>query len=162
VFYHHRMDVLSLVSLTGLLSRCVECPHEDGALRHHEDRLSLVRLHLRNKRWDDVVAHATRLLESELDAHLRRECLDMLGGAAKRLQDWTRMEETLVLMAQEFPSDHRPRLELAKHYEHRVRNLLKAAQVCEDAVRDLPPNDGTLLHGFQHRLDRIRRKLGRA
>ncbi len=162
VFYHHRNDILSLVSLTGLLSRCVEQPHGDDALQHHEDRLSMVRLHLRNKRWDDVVTHATKLLESDLDNVLRRECLDMLGNAAKRVQNWTCMVDALTLMAHEFPSDHRPRLELAKHYEHRARNLPKAAQMCEEAIQYLAASDSPwLAEGFQHRLDRIYRKLNR-
>ena len=168
VFSHHRNDILSLVSLTALLAHCIDQPHATTALHHAEDHLSLVRLHFRGKRFEDVIAHAERLLDGDLNATVRRECLDLLAQAAKRTQDWTRMEDAWTLMAREYPNDVAPRLELAKHYEHRTRDLHAACRVCEEALQaiearaSLRSDDGPELwqaQALQHRLDRIRRKL---
>ena len=44
VFYHHKMDILSLAALTGHVSDCLAAP--DGAgFEHHEDKVSLMRLY---------------------------------------------------------------------------------------------------------------------
>jgi uncharacterized protein YprB with RNaseH-like and TPR domain len=170
VFYHHRMDILSLVALTALLSQCLDVPHGRG-FEHAEDRLCLVRLHFRQKRFEDAVSHAKQLLETETEPFIRRECLELLGFASKRLQDWTTMEDTWRLMAREFPSDLLCRLELAKHHEHRTRNLAEAERVCVEALERLgtramrdPEDELGTLQGrtFQRRLERIRRKLSKA
>ena len=170
VFYHHQMDILSLVALTALLSQCLDVPH-GGGFDHAEDRLSLVRLHFRQKRFEDVVSHARQLLETDLESVLRRECLELLACAAKRLQDWTTMEETWCLITREFPSDLLPRLELAKHYEHRARNLVEARRICEETLQYLETRaalsrnndlDTAETNAFRHRLDRLQRKLGKA
>jgi hypothetical protein len=170
VFYHHKMDVLSLVALTALLSHCLDAPHGEG-FDHAEDRLSLTRLHFRQKRFEDAAGHAKQLLEIETDQFIRRECLELLAFAAKRLRDWTTMEETLDLMVREFPIDLLARLELAKHHEHRTRNLPEARRICEETLQFLQMRvalghedeiENLQVQAFQRRLDRIRRKLARA
>jgi len=170
VFYHHKMDILSLTALTALLSQCLDVPAGQG-FEHAEDRLSLVRLHFRQKRYEDVRVHAHELLETDLDPLVRRECLELLAFAQKRLQDWDLMEETWSLMFQEFPREILPRLELAKHHEHRTRNLFEAARICEETLEFLHTRnalghdddfDAWQARSFQHRLDRLRRKIAKA
>ena len=170
VFYHHRMDILSLVALTALLSQCLDVPQGRG-FEHAEDRLSLVRLHFRQKRFEDAVSHAKQLLETQTEPFIRRECFELLGFASKRVQDWTTMENTWRRMACEFPSDLLCRLELAKHHEHRTRNLAEAERICVEALERLetravrdPEDELETLQGraFQRRLERICRKLSRA
>lgn len=170
VFYHHRMDVLSLVALMARLSQCLEAPEGQG-FEHAQDRLSLVRLHFRQRHYDEVITVAAALLESAMDDVLRRECLELLGFACKRLRDWQRMAETWSLMMTRFPSEPLPRLELAKHHEHRTRNLFEAERICSETVEFLQTPAGAaaegqfdpwLLDAFNYRLARIRRKLSRA
>lgn len=170
VFRHHRDDVLSLVALTALLSQSLDAPEGEG-FEHAQDRLSLVRLYFRQKRYDETITHANQLLETETEATVRGECIELLAFACKRTQDWERMEEAWALMLREFPSDIVPRLELAKHHEHRARNLPEAQRICEEAMQFLETRaalgrgdefDTAQTRAFQHRLDRIRRKLSRA
>lgn len=170
VFYHHQMDILSLVTLTGWLSQCLAAPSGQG-FEHLEDRLSLVRLHFRQKNYPEVVQQANAFLESEERGPLRRECLEMLGMACKRLQRWLEMEQAWDLLLEEFPSDHAARLELAKHQEHRRRNLFKAEKLCAEGLELLNAQaarirDDMFAHAvrkaFARRLERIRRKLRRA
>ena len=65
-------------------------------------------------------------------------------------------------------SSIKPFVELAKYYEHRVRDLSLARDIVmvgmdrvnAGAIEHLWPND--LLHELQYRLDRIERRLKRA
>jgi len=163
VFYHHRMDILSLVSLTAWLSQCLEAESGKG-FEHSEDQLSLVRVHFNQKNYAEVVRHGSVYLESGGGGPMRRECLEMIGLAHKRLQQFTAMQEILELQVQEFPSDLSARLELAKLHEHRTRNLMEAARICEEALVRVPAglDSDMLVDALRHRLERIRRKLGRA
>jgi hypothetical protein len=170
VFYHHRMDVMSLVALTAFLSQRMDVPCGEG-FEHAEDRLSLVRLHFRRKRYEDAVAHAHKLLEAETDDIVRHQCLELLAYACKRMQNWPRMAETWEQMVREFPSEILGRLELAKFYEHRMRNLPAAQKICEEAIQYLETRaalevadefESLQIRAFQNRVDRLRRKLSKA
>ena len=166
VFYHHKMDILSLVALTGFLSQTLDVPHGEG-FEHEADRVSLLRVHFRQKRYDEVLELSDQILARTEEKELVRECLEMLGFAAKRRRQWQRMEEAWALLVQEFPSHLIARHELAKHYEHRKRDLPAAERVCREAVQLLETHaalgrsatTGDPLAGFQHRLERIQRKL---
>lgn len=169
VFYHHRMDILSLVALTAAVSHSLAAAQDTG-LEHAEDQLSVVRLYFRQKRFDEAAAHARRVLEAEADALLRRECIGLLANACRRLEDFDAMEDAWRLMLQEFPSDFDARLELAKHHEHRTRNLEEAERLCAETVQLLETrialdrefmSDRPTLEKFRYRLDRIRRKRAR-
>ncbi|MDZ4859871.1 MAG: ribonuclease H-like domain-containing protein [Candidatus Hydrogenedentes bacterium] len=169
VFYHHKMDILSLVALTGWLSRCLTLPDGDG-FTHTEDKLSLVRVYFNQKRYTEVLAHGERLIADNRDAAMRKECLDMLALAYKRLNDFPRMQEILDLILREYPSDLNARWELAKHYEHRARNFVEAERLCSEAIGQLETRVAlgraqgmpvSMLASFEHRLARIRGKIHR-
>ena len=168
VFYHHKMDILSLVSLTGLLSQRLETP--DGAgFNHAEDRLSLVRIHFRQKRYADVARLGSALLEIDLEPSLLRECLEMLGYAYKRLGNWQAMEDAWSSLHTQFPHDLLARHELAKHYEHRKRDLFAAERICRETLDYIDTRtalgrdaDAGSVASFRRRLERIQRKLKRA
>jgi len=158
VFNHHRNDVVSLVALSALIAQRLSVPCGDG-FEHAEDRLSVVRLHHRQKKFEAVVEHALKLLECETDDCLRRECLCILCSAYKRLQDWRQMEEILNLMTREFPGDLTARIELAKYHEHRSRNLVEALRICDEALHVCPGCDLDSIAEFERRKTRIERKL---
>ena len=162
VFYHHRMDILSLVALTAWLSQCLEST--GSGFEHTEDQLSLVRVHFNQKNYVEVVRHARTYLESGSGGPLRRECLEMLGLAHKRLQEFPAMQETLELQVQEFPSDLSARLELAKLHEHRTRNLFEAERICAEAISQAgnTREANLLVEALHRRLERIQKKLRRA
>ena len=158
VFNHHRNDVVSLVALAALIAQRLSVPCGDG-FDHAEDRLSIVRLHHRQKKFEVVVEHALKLLECETDNSLRRECLCILCSAYKRMQDWRQFQEVLELTAREFPGDLTARRELAKYHEHRSRNLAEALRICQEAMQVCPAYDHDFLAEFEHRKMRIERKL---
>jgi len=163
VFYHHKFDILSLVSLTAWLARKLDAPTGDG-FEHVEDKLSLVRLYFRQRQYEQVVAHGTRFLEVDERSPLRRECFEMLAFAHKRRQEWEAMQEILELSAAEFPSHHVAHLELAKLYEHRVRDLGRALACCDRALETCTAyREGTPERSaWEQRRARIAGKLAKA
>ena len=170
VFYHHKMDILSLLTLTAQLSRLLDVPDGKG-FEHAQDRLSLLRLHFRQKRFDQVPTLAKELLDTEAESTIRRECLELLAFSYKRLQEWQKMEDTWEAFLKEFPKDLVARLELAKHHEHRTRNLPRAKKICRDTIQFLETRlelgrdtdlDEWKIEAFKKRLKRIQRKLGKS
>ncbi|MBN2311849.1 MAG: ribonuclease H-like domain-containing protein [Candidatus Hydrogenedentes bacterium] len=168
VFYHHKTDILSLVALAAWLARCLSVPDGEG-FEHSQDKLCLVRVHFMRKEYEAVVRHGQRLLEAEAESEVRRECLEFLGFAHKRLHGWQEMEDTWALLLQESPMNLVARLELAKHHEHRTRNLIEAERICAEVVQFLEtraalgraePGDAAL-DMFASRLARIRQKLAK-
>lgn len=166
VFYHHKMDILSLASLTAHLSRMIGVPDGKG-FDHDEDRLALLRLHFRQKRYEDVLGLAETLLASLSDRALRKECLEMTAFAAKRRSRWETMEIAWLGVIEEFPRHLTARAEMAKHYEHRKRDLPGAARFCAEAIqvlgertqRTMETDAEWSIEGFRRRLERIERKL---
>lgn len=163
VLYHHQMDILSLVALTGLVSLLLEAPEGQG-FEHAEDRLSLVRIHFRQKHYPEVLEHARRFLETEEQSPLRRECLEMTALACKRLQQFADMASYFELIVQEFPSHIEARLELAKHHEHRTRDLNAAERLCTEALELLERHFSADDPGYnvvRKRIERIQKKRSR-
>ncbi|HIA48761.1 MAG TPA: hypothetical protein EYN96_12535 [Candidatus Hydrogenedentes bacterium] len=167
VFYHHQMDILSLAVLTGHMSQCIDVADGQG-FEHHEDRLSLLRLHYKQKKYDEVLQLSKNLLDTLTQTGLRHECLHIFALSAKRREQWPLMEDLWKQCLTEFPRDLTARLELAKHYEHRAKDLPKAQKLCQDALTYIQTRQqlGTLHQAdqqktsFEHRLARIQKKLG--
>lgn len=162
VFYHHKTDILSLVTLTALLSRALDVPGGEG-FEHHEDRLSLVRIHYKQKNYEEVLTLSEGLIKTMDGGHLRHECWEMMGFAAKRLERWETMEGAWQSLIDEFPSTLTARVELAKHHEHRTRNLREAQRLCREALNHATgagaPSPATTI---RYRLERIEGKIARA
>ena len=168
VFYHHETDILSLVTLTAWLGSCLAAERGAG-FDHLEDKLSLARLHQKQKRYDEAAELAKACLESDrfdrpgaAEETMRRECLNLLADAYKRLNRFDDMQETLELAVSEYPSNAAARLELVKHLEHRVKDLARARELCVE-VLEAPGRFGalTMVVEFEGRLTRLERKLGR-
>lgn len=162
VFYHHKMDILSLVSLTAHLSQSVGEPNAGGFV-HHEDRLSLMRVQYRQRLYPEALALADVLLAELNDDHLRRECLETAGQAAKHVQDWICAERHFRQLADEDPSNFLARLELAKIYEHRRRDLPAAIAICQETLDTIEKSgprytSNPYAPDFQHRLERLQRR----
>ena len=167
VFYHHKMDILSLAALTGHLSQSLE-QADGGGFEHQEDRLSLLRVHYTQKRYSEVLDLADKLVEDLDEGALMCDCLEMAAFSAKRTQQWQRMEDLWTLLVERSPKHVVGRHELAKHYEHRKRDLPAAERVCREGIQYLETQaalyETTIpaLASLRHRLERIQRKLGRA
>ncbi len=164
VISHHEMDILSLVSLTSWMSQCLDAPPGQG-FAHLEDKLAVVRIHYKQKNYDEVMVHGRAFLDEVDESPLCRECLEMLGFAYKRREQWEDSQATWEKLLEAFPADPVASHELAKHHEHRTRDLAAAARLCKEALTHYATREGSAglerneARAFRHRLERIEKKL---
>lgn len=158
VFEHNRLDVLSLVAVTGWVARALADP--DGAALTPEEFVGLGRL------WEAVDqergAECYRAaLTRGLGSPSRERLLVRLGLRAKREARWPeacRLWEAAISNGAGFLL--RPWEELAKYYEHRCRDLASAHRVtslalAEASVRGVPE---AVRAALAHRLNRLQRR----
>ncbi len=170
VFYHHAMDILSLVTLTAWVAKCMAEPGGNG-FEHVQDKLSYARLKHKEKRWEELLALTRQLLEAgAIERNELYETLCLQAEAFKRLNDFPAMAETWEYARREFPRAPEPPLELAKYYEHRAKDIPRAKQITEETLsalktRQALSNNDLLcaqeITAYEHRLARLSKKLGR-
>ncbi len=162
VFEHNRLDVLSLVTLTGWVARALANP--EGLDLAPEEYVGLGRL------WEgaDEARGAQfyhEALRQGLSSPLRERLLLRLGRRAKREGRWP---EALALweaaIAEGSGFDPRPWEEIAKYYEHWRRDLAAAHRVAAQALalgeREDAPE--VVRAALAHRLSRLARRSGLA
>ncbi len=169
VFRHNSQDILSLAALTALTSRVFEDPLHD-AVQHGEDLYSLGRLYLDaglGVRAENVLRAA---LDAGLPEGLRRDAFFHLSLHLKRQARWGEATDLWGRALQECSGDIHPFVELAKYYEHKVKDFEMAERLVLSAMERVqyrPRFDTNNLHRqrlaeLTHRLDRIRRKKSRS
>jgi uncharacterized protein YprB with RNaseH-like and TPR domain len=131
VFYHNAMDV---VAMAALLSRVAVMLHDpfNGNIHHGLDFIALGKLYEDLGQWES----AARLLEHGLTHDLTEadfgSALERLSHLQKRRGD---VGEAVRLWEQAAEQGHiYAHVELAKHYEHRVRDLDEAVRWAKSAL----------------------------
>lgn len=161
VFYHNEQDILSLVGLASHASQLVTAL-PDGIDAHPLDLLSLARLHFKQRRYRRSERHASDAYDLGLDPDAARSALYLLALSLKRQRRWHDAHAVWCRLAAHWAHDIAPRVEMAKHLEHRERDLSKARLVCEEAVEvasNLEAGEARIGE-LRYRLARIERKLG--
>ena len=99
---------------------------------------------------------------------LRRECLFLLGNAAKRLNRFDEMYEAWKEIHETYPEDSVGAAELAKFIEHQFRNPRAAAEICREtlqaieAAKGIPGLSGDIrISALRGRLKRLEGKMER-
>lgn len=147
VLHHNLLDILSLVSLAAAVGKRLSAPVEYGAPPHiaapglaAEDLLAVGRFYEREGETETALRcyrHAGGLGEatplSGAERSCRRDALTCLGALAKRQGRWPLAEEAWWQLAEEFRSAE-ALIELAKLYEHRYRDVVRAREVTDRAV----------------------------
>ncbi len=154
VFHHNVLDIVSLACLGSVLMPVYAAP-ERAPLRHGEDLLGLARWLARLGDSDRALHLYRRAIHAGLpssqlfpslweSARLERRT----GNAAAQVQllrDLSRVSNIYRAAAFE---------ELAKHYEHREHDFVRALDMTRRAQRYAPSA------GLKHREDRLLRRLG--
>lgn len=159
VFYHNRIDLLSMVTLAARVLR--HCGQPDPG----DHPLELLGL----GRWQadlGLVAEAEKSLrlaaDPELPTPLYRQALTHLAYLLKRDE---RREEALPVWQQLACTsfeDVTAHVELAKHFEWHEPDLAEASRWTEEALALVRRNgDDTVLGELEHRLARLQRKRQR-
>lgn len=160
VFYHNRMDMLSMVTLASQLVRQFARPQAED---HPVDLLSLAR-------WLaalGLAAEAEQILRLaislDLPLALYHQALHQLGALLKqggRREEAVLLWQQIAVTAYEDVAAH---VELAKHYEWQHQDLAAAREWTQQAlalVSRWPAAQASLARGeLEHRLARLERKL---
>ena len=140
VFYHNAMDVVAMAALLSHVAAMLHDPF-DGRVQHGLDFIAMGKLFEDLGDWD----HAARLFEHGLTHELTEadfgSAVERLSHLQKRRGD---IGEAVRLWEEAAAQGHiYAHVELAKHYEHRVRDREEALRWTESALElvktaDLP------------------------
>jgi uncharacterized protein len=129
VFYHNGLDVVSMAALLNHTAALLDDPHQ--ADLHGLDILALARLFADLRRWDDAARLYERALESGLPEASFADAIKRYATLQRRRGDW---ETAIKLWERAAGEGHiYAHVELAKHAEHRQRNISLALRWTDTA-----------------------------
>jgi hypothetical protein len=163
VFYHNAMDVVAMTALLAHMNDMLENPF-DGKVQHGLDFIALGKLFEDLGHWDE----AARLFERGLESGLNESDF---GVAVKRLSILQKKRgdvgEAIRLWESAAKRGHLYAfIELAKHFEHKERDVKSALKWAKSALRrvekvEMPAYARKFWVGeIEHRLERLNRKAG--
>jgi uncharacterized protein YprB with RNaseH-like and TPR domain len=131
VFYHNAMDVVAMAALLSHIAHMLADPlHE--SIQHGLDRIALAKLFEDLGKWDEAARLYERGLEQELPEADFWQAVKRLSILQRRRGD---LSEAVRLWEQAAKNGHiYAHVELAKHYEHRVRDYVTAHQWTQKAM----------------------------
>ncbi|MHB9146553.1 MAG: ribonuclease H-like domain-containing protein [Symbiobacteriia bacterium] len=167
---HNRLDILAMAALVGELGRIFADPL--GLDLPAADLYSLGRhFELENAPRQAVACYEQSLSRDDLPDGTRHKVWRNLSGLYKKLrQDAAALTLWRELIDRGLVGSLWPHIELAKHYEHRARDISAARQVVAAALEVAQTRRALLrlaqsdpiLDELRHRLQRLDRKLATA
>jgi len=157
VFEHNEHDLLTLVALTGHVSRILDSPDEVDL--HATEWFGLGKLYEDLGRYPDSLRAYERGLGLRPSDEIKSAILRRLSFLYKHLQQ---REEAVAIWAnlvEEGTHLMFPYLELAKHYEHRARDYVAAAQYT--LMAQTRAANALERAELEHRLNRVKAKAMR-
>lgn len=157
VFYHNAMDVVAMAALLSHINNMLETPY-DGHVQHGLDFIALAKLFEDLGHWDE----AARLFERGLESDITESDF---GLAVKRLSILQKkrgdVNEAIRLWKEAAKRGHLYAfVELAKHYEHKSRDI-KTALKWTRSARERAENMELPVYVRKHWLDEIAHRLER-
>jgi tetratricopeptide (TPR) repeat protein len=155
VFEHNLQDILSLVALVSRMCFLVEDPLNNT--EYGMDIFSIGKMFDEEKKYKQSTRYYTEALKHNLAEEEVLEILKLASFAYKRQGKWEEAEKRwkeIIESSQEFI--YYPYEELAKYYEHRLKDYQKAKIVVEEAL-NIEENI-FLREKLQYRLNRIKSK----
>lgn len=163
VFYHNAMDVVAMAALLGHVSELLENPY-NGHVQHALDFIALAKLFEDLNLWDE----AARLYEHGLEVGVAESDFPV---AVKRLSILQKkrgdLNQAVKLWEEAAKKNHiYAHVELAKYYEHKMRDAKTGLQWANSAKREIEKADlpsyirKHWLNEIEHRLARLERKAG--
>ncbi|RME89620.1 MAG: hypothetical protein D6770_04100 [Anaerolineae bacterium] len=163
VFYHNAMDILALAALLSHIAHLLEDPLADGRVEHGLDLIAIARLYEDLGHWEQAARLYERGLEkedlTEADYWSAVRRLSILQKRRGDLAEAVRWWEQAAARGHVYAC-----VELAKYYEHRVRDFAAALHWTGQATAlvengHLPPRArARYRQELRHRAERLRRK----
>ncbi|MFW6148414.1 MAG: ribonuclease H-like domain-containing protein [Atribacterota bacterium] len=165
IFEHNLQDIISLVILTTKIGQVLLDPFRASIGNHGIDFYSIGKIYEGNKDYE----YSSRCYEEALNHNLTDEesleVLRLCSFAYKKQGNWKQAEKAwrdIISLNNEFILY--PYEELAKYYEHQLKDYSRAIKVVEEAMSRLekqnidPENKDKWLKALSYRLERIQRK----
>jgi uncharacterized protein YprB with RNaseH-like and TPR domain len=155
VFEHNLQDILSLVALVSRMCFLVEDPLNNT--QYGMDIFSIGKMFDEEKRYEQCTHYYTEALKHNLAEKETIEILRLASFAYKRQGEWEDAEKIwkeIIEKSREFI--YYPYEELAKYYEHHLKDYQKAETIVEKALNMV--ENIFIRERLQYRLDRIKRK----
>jgi len=163
VFYHNAMDVVAMAALLAHMNDMLESPY-DGRVLHGLDFVSLGKIFEDLGHWEEAARLFERGLEQGLDETDFGVAVKRLSILQKRRGD---LQEAVRLWKKAAKQGHLYAfIELAKHYEHRERDVRSAAKWAKSALKQAEQADLPAYmrkhwtEEIEHRMKRLNRKAG--
>lgn len=156
VFEHNLQDILSLVALVSRMCFLIEDPL--NYTKYGMDIFSIGRMFDEEKRYEQCTHYYTEALKHNLAEEETSEILKLASFAYKRQGEWEDAEKIwkeIIERNREFI--YYPYEELAKYYEHHLKDYQKAKIILEEALNIV--ENIFIREKLQYRLNRIKGKL---
>lgn len=169
VIEHNRLDILSLAALAGHLGGLLEeplAPTPDGELHPGDDLFGAAQLLIHRGEWPLALDCLEGALERGTTAITTEALLREKGFLLKRMQAFGPAEAVWQRCLAAGSRSLVPYVELAKHYEHRTKEIGKALELAQAALAlaerrfgiTRSPEAKRELDEVQHRLNRLQRR----
>jgi len=135
VFYHNQQDIIAMAALLNLALAFVEQPVENAS--HAADILALGNLLQGLNRFEESVALCEAYLQRGTPDIHRHKLLLLMGRNLKRLRKFPQAAAVWHRYIETERFHPLPYIELAKHCEHRTRELQKAQKYVDKALAEL-------------------------
>ena len=158
VFYHNRLDILTLVTLTALIHRMIS--DEPASCRNDGmEQYSLGRIHFDRGRFNEASDCFQAALKVCTYSDHEWEILKFLSLTYKKKGELSSAVQAWKdLVGMDPDRDVFPYIELAKYYEHQERDYLSAEEYARRASGVHTYLNSNVQSEIEHRIQRIRKK----
>jgi len=158
IFYHNAMDIVALAAMFGLTASMLNDPF-DESIQHGLDVIALAKLHEDLDQWGDAARLYERGLEMDLAEDDFWKAVRRLSVLQKRRGD---LEAAIHWWEQAAAQGHvYAHVELAKHYEHHIKDFVQAQKWAEAALEIVSSNETMLVYVRDHWKAELEHRLGR-
>lgn len=170
VFYHNAMDVVAMAALLSHISEMFADPYA-GRVQHGLDFVALGKLYEDLGHWEEAARLYERGLETFSSLNSEHSLTEAdFGVAVKRLSILQKkrgdLSQAILLWEEAAGQGHiYAHIELAKYYEHKLRDIESAIQWTKSAREHIEQMDLPAymrrhwLDEIEHRLARLERKI---
>jgi uncharacterized protein YprB with RNaseH-like and TPR domain len=134
ILNHNRDDIVSLYLLAQETGRRIELAH-NGGCEDDPFMLSLSRISFNNRQYDKARVFADRIKIDFAPNNVAREALLLKSILAKKEKNWKEAKSLWRTMLNSGKFGFYPNIELAKHLEHREKDLKSALEMTISAQK---------------------------
>ncbi len=158
VFYHNQMDILSMVALAGRIHLVYHDP-QAARPRKGVEHFALGRLFFEHGRLEKAIP-CFEIALKRCDEDLTWDVMRWLSLVSKKTGQGEKARSLWEEMVTwPHPKDTFPYVELAKYYEHRLKDYERAIAYVDQALRQTLPHQGKEIEMLQQRRRRLEQKM---